>query len=182
MAKPKQNNKTNSNKKNMKNMVKPNYKLISLVIGLMAISFLTIFYAFAWQEPAQSPPAGNVPAPLNVGPEGQAKEGGLILNTGGADIGLIVDKGNVGIGTVTPADKLHVIGNLRLQDGEVRVGEIRLSPFRLDMGTKKIENLAAPTASSDVATKTYVDALAHGGGCYIAWHTSSCAVDYTPQS
>ncbi|MBI2624992.1 MAG: hypothetical protein HYW70_01505, partial [Candidatus Nealsonbacteria bacterium] len=46
-------------------------------------------------EPSQSPPLGNVFAPLNVGNVGQSKAGGLILNTGGAEFGLIVDKGKV---------------------------------------------------------------------------------------
>ena len=39
-----------------------------------------------------------MPTPLNVGPTGQSKEGGLILNTGGAEYGLIVDQGNVEFG------------------------------------------------------------------------------------
>jgi hypothetical protein len=45
-----------------------------------------------------------------VGNTGQSKAGGLVLNTGGAAIGLIIDKGNVGIGTATPANKLEVAG------------------------------------------------------------------------
>jgi len=39
---------------------------------------------------------------LNIGSTGQSKAGGLILNTGGAATGLIVQSGNVGIGTTTP--------------------------------------------------------------------------------
>lgn len=69
----------------------------------------------AWAEPSLDPPGGNIPAPLNTGTFGQSKSGGLILNTGGAGIGLIVDQGNVGIGTQTPVYKLDVVGALRLQ-------------------------------------------------------------------
>jgi hypothetical protein len=61
----------------------------ALVFGILVLVFLAAFYAVAWQEPTQAPPEGNVPAPLNVGPTGQSKEGGLILNTGGAVAGLI---------------------------------------------------------------------------------------------
>ena len=68
-------------------------KITALTFGVLVISFLAVFYAVAWQEPTQAPPEGNVPNPLNVGNVGQEKVGGLILNTGGAEYGLIVDKG-----------------------------------------------------------------------------------------
>ncbi|MFH1780668.1 MAG: hypothetical protein ABH841_01555 [Candidatus Nealsonbacteria bacterium] len=74
-------------------------KLIALTFGVLVISFLATFYVVAWTEPSQAPPAGNVAAPLNSGNVGQSKEGGLILNTGGAVNGLIIDKGNLCIGT-----------------------------------------------------------------------------------
>jgi len=68
-------------------------KIVALTFAILTVAFLAAFYVVAWQEPMQAPPEGNVPAPLNVGNVGQSKEGGLILNTGGALIGLIVDKG-----------------------------------------------------------------------------------------
>jgi len=76
-------------------------------------SVLVVFQAVAFTEPTQSPPDGNVPAPLNVSSFGQSKSGGLILNTGGAATGLIVDKGSVGIGTQSPTQKLDVAGFVR---------------------------------------------------------------------
>lgn len=81
--------------------------------GLPAIiiaTLLVVAIIYAWSEPSQPPPGGNVPAPLNVGPSGQSKEGGLILNTGGAAIGLIVATGTVGIGTTSPGARLDVNG------------------------------------------------------------------------
>lgn len=83
-------------------------KIVALTFGILVITFLVAFYVIAWQEPTQAPPGGNVPTPLNVGKIGQSKEGGLILNTGnattglivgGAEYGLIVDRGKVCIGT-----------------------------------------------------------------------------------
>lgn len=71
---------------------------------------LMVVQVFAWDEPTQAPPGGNAPAPLNVSSIGQTKAGGLLLNTAGADNGLLVDKGNVGIGTLNPLQKLHVVG------------------------------------------------------------------------
>ncbi|MDO8265205.1 MAG: hypothetical protein Q7T34_02450, partial [Candidatus Parcubacteria bacterium] len=87
-------------------------KLVSLSFGVLVLTFALGFYIFAWTEPGQAPPGGNILAPLNIGPAGQSKEGGLILNTGGASSGLIVDKGDVGIGITTPGYKLDVVGSV----------------------------------------------------------------------
>jgi len=77
--------------------------LITILAGLVVTSLV-----WAWSEPTQAPPGGNVYVPLNTGPDGQSKTGGLILNTGGAENGLIVSEGEVGIGISSPARKLHV--------------------------------------------------------------------------
>ncbi|MDP3990902.1 MAG: hypothetical protein Q8P63_01260 [Candidatus Nealsonbacteria bacterium] len=95
-------------------------KLVALTFGVLVISLVIAFYAVAWTEPSQSPPGGNVATPLNIGPTGQSKEGGLILNTGGAAIGLIVVNGDVGIGTTNPGAKLDV------QGGDIRVGIVTI--------------------------------------------------------
>jgi len=87
--------------------------------------FVLNYLVLAWTEPTQSPPEGNVSAPLNVGNTGQSKSGGLIVNTGGAAVGFVVDKGNVGIGTTTPSGKLEVsgTGNVLLNtSGNVGIG------------------------------------------------------------
>ena len=54
-------------------------KIVALIFGILVVAFLAVFYVIAWQEPAQAPPAGNVPAPLNVGPAPQTKEGDLTI-------------------------------------------------------------------------------------------------------
>ncbi len=80
-----------------------------VVLGIAVIA--TISYALAWNPPSANPPSANADAPLNVGSAGQSKSGGLLLNTGGAPIGLVVQNGNVGIGTASPTQKLHVKGS-----------------------------------------------------------------------
>lgn len=113
-------------------------RILSFLPQILALLFILVFAVYAWIEPSQAPPGGNVPAPLNVGTEGQSKAGGLILNTGGAIYGLVADKGNVGIGTVSPGRKLTVVGEISVVNN-------------------KIIDVANPTNPQDVATKNYVD-------------------------
>ncbi len=77
----------------------PFVEKIPLTVGVLVMSFLVIYLAYAWTDPSENPPLGNVPAPLNVGPQGQAKEAGLLLNTSRAPFGLIVHDGIVNLGT-----------------------------------------------------------------------------------
>jgi len=93
-----------------------NLKNFAILIGCL-MAFLVFYLAFAWTEPSATPPAGNVPAPLNVSINAQAKEGSLIVgNNSAVTTGLIVRYGNVGIGTTNPGAKLDVVsGYQRIQ-------------------------------------------------------------------
>jgi hypothetical protein len=82
------------------------------VIAIGIVLGLFLQFARAWTEPTIPPPGGNVGAPLNTSALGQSKIGGLLLNSGGAPNGLIVQNGNVGIGTLIPGAKLDVNGNM----------------------------------------------------------------------
>ena len=66
--------------------------------------------AFAWTSAPGTPPSGNVNAPLDVGSTAQSKVAGLLLNTGNATNGLIVQYGRVGIDTTAPGYPLDVSG------------------------------------------------------------------------
>jgi hypothetical protein len=96
----------------MKNLIK-NTTYWAGILTLGIVLGVTIKMVGAWVEPDQMPPGGNIAAPLNTGNVGQTKLGGLILNTGGSAIGLIVEKGLVGIGTTTPQAELDVNGYIR---------------------------------------------------------------------
>jgi len=91
---------------------------ISLLLILSVVITLGLSVVFqsllaAWTAPLATPPnctSGNpgCDAPVNIGPTGQSKQGGLILNTVGMQNGLIVQSGNVGIGTTNPNEKIEI--------------------------------------------------------------------------
>ncbi len=117
---------------------------------VLAGSVLAALVSFAqapsiWTEPTVAPPGGNTPTPLNVGPAPQTKDAGLWLNIGGAQVGLIVDQGNVGIGTRTPGSKFVVSG-------------------QGDFMNNRIKGVATPIDGLDAVNKDYIDALTGGGG------------------
>ena len=93
-------------------------KSLALILGVLTMSFLVGYLAFAWIGPKASPPEGNVPAPLNVGTTNQIKTGGLGIGGGfyADSPTLVVDAVNhrVGIGTTSPGYKLEVIGTGRV--------------------------------------------------------------------
>ena len=56
-------------------MFKPKLKPVAFLISILILSFAFGYFIFAWTEPSSSPPAGNVPTPINVGTTPQAKAG-----------------------------------------------------------------------------------------------------------
>lgn len=97
-------------------LTKPRKTIISTVLSII-ITTLTvgiIVFAAPWADPTAMPPGNNAPEPVNVSNTGQAKSGGLILNTGGAGIGLLLQNGSMGIGDMTPDTglKLDVEGKI----------------------------------------------------------------------
>lgn len=107
-------------------LFKDSLKIIILSI-VVSFSVFLVLAQGGWVEPTVAPPGGNVAAPLNTGSTGQSKSGGLILNTGGATNGLIVQSGNVGIGTTSPYQTLSVAGNVNIA-GNLTLGTSILFP------------------------------------------------------
>jgi ethanolamine utilization microcompartment shell protein EutS len=95
--------------------------LFEIIFAITFGIFFAIAISLAWTEPSQPPPYGNIAAPLNVGPNAQAKLGGLVLNWGGATTGLIVARGNVGIGTITPMAMLDINDDPSISGSSLRI-------------------------------------------------------------
>jgi hypothetical protein len=101
-------------------MTEKTQKFISFTLGVLAMSILLSYLVFAWNEPSQNPPQGNVAPPLNTSINAQAKEGTLVVgNNSAVTTGLIVRYGNVGIGTTSPAGQLDVSGSFYTRTGEI---------------------------------------------------------------
>lgn len=85
-------------------------------IGILFITlFFSVFFANAqvWTPPTQIPPLGNPSPPLHEGGTAQSKIGGLLIATGSVTNGLIVQNGNVGIGVLSPTQKVDVDGYVK---------------------------------------------------------------------
>ena len=146
---------------------------VALTSGVLAVCFLMGYIVLAWTEPTQSPPEGNVPTPLNVGNVGQSKEGGLILNTGGAAMGLIVQSGKVGIGLsdvgiykMGVGGHLYVGGNVAINGGNLNLGGNLIDSagnIIYNDSTKKIERNRLPFNQGDIVSD---------------WETSAWDTDY----
>jgi len=74
------------------------FQVISVTAASLLLAVLIV--SANWSEPEASPPEGNVEPPLNTSSDGQVKKGGLLLgNDPTVTNGLLVEHGNVGIGT-----------------------------------------------------------------------------------
>jgi len=105
---------------------------IKVIVLALVLSVGISVVSAAWQDAPANPPQSNAPAPINVSSTGQTKEGGLVLNAnGGADYGLIVvgadKKGFVGIGVLTPTQKLDILGKIKIVDGTQGAGKVLTS-------------------------------------------------------
>ncbi|MEK7144403.1 MAG: tail fiber domain-containing protein [Patescibacteria group bacterium] len=91
------------------------YSLVA--VGALILSAGLQVYAFS--EPNTAPPNADVDAPLTTGATEQSKSGGLILNTGGSTNGLIVQSGNVGVGTTSPTALLGIQGAIGVNSSQL---------------------------------------------------------------
>jgi hypothetical protein len=98
---------------------------------------MTASVVYGWTNPTAAPPGANPPAPINVGSATQTKTGGLNI------------QGNVGIGTASPAQRLHLSGSGSqwMQVSDTTVGSIAY--FGIEGGVSKILS-----AGSGIAFRT----------------------------
>lgn len=93
--------------------------LVLAIVIVLGLTFSLQSLLAAWQAPTMDPPDGDFWDLLHSGITPQGKDGPLLVNgVAGAPIGLrvengnlVVNAGNVGIGTESPGAKLEVSGN-----------------------------------------------------------------------
>jgi len=129
-------------------------KSIALILGVLTMSLLISYIVLAaWTNPTATPPGDNVPAPFNVGPENQIKEGSLTLG------GLTVDK--LTVNTIDPVFEI---------DGQNYATYV--SDFA---GGTRME-----TAGSVFVDQSYVidfNDLEKGSNLWLFWKTSNRNMD-----
>jgi len=117
-------------------MTKDFLNSLALFLAVLIFALGAVLATIAWTEPTSAPPAGNIPAPINVGSQAQTKEGPLtikaVLDVKSEVYGQIFRDqdepnyyvnpaspgiagtflGNVGIGTTAPEAKLEINSNI----------------------------------------------------------------------
>jgi uncharacterized protein (TIGR02145 family) len=97
------------------------FKQAAFILSVVILSVGIGYLAIAWTDAPGDPPGcpADYPGcntPLNVSITAQAKQGALVLGANPAvETGLIVQHGNVGIGTTVPGYRLDVNGTFRVQ-------------------------------------------------------------------
>ena len=123
---------------------------IALATGVLLFSAgLQTLAAFT--APSTAPPGADAYAPLHTGPDAQSKVGGLLLNTGGAINGLIVQNGNVGIGTASPTAKLDIAGDIKIGNSNTACTTANVGSLRYNATGKKMEFCSPDGAGAGVS-------------------------------
>ncbi len=101
------------------NKIKQKLLNIGAVLGIALAVFAVTFMVAAWTGPTQTPPDGNVPAPIAA----QSDEPQTVSGSGSLgidqlfrtteDTHLATDSGKVGIGTKSPDYELEVNGDIK---------------------------------------------------------------------
>ncbi|MBI5134606.1 MAG: tail fiber domain-containing protein [Candidatus Taylorbacteria bacterium] len=83
-----------------------NYRTIASALAIASLA-LPFSASAQWSAPTQSPPNGNVSAPINTGTGTQAKNGNLSVNAFSAVLNSYFSQ-NLGVGNSNPSEKLVV--------------------------------------------------------------------------
>jgi hypothetical protein len=104
-------------------------KKLALLVSVFVLSLAFGYFIFAWTEPSQTPPGGNVPTPINVGDSDQVKSGKLGVATDGIDssYGLTVGNSTNRLG-IKSAGNSYFERNLSVM-GSLGIGNFRLKPI-----------------------------------------------------
>ncbi|MCX6787975.1 MAG: hypothetical protein NT108_02305 [Candidatus Kaiserbacteria bacterium] len=143
---------------------------LALVTGVLLFS-ASLQTLAAFTAPTTAPPGADAYAPINTGSGAQSKAGGLLLNTGGAVNGLIVQNGNVGIGTSSPRQKLSVAGVIESAIGGIKFPDGTLQSTAVTAAASST-NIIVPISVGTGSTRT------HEGTVVISSNQSLSGIHY----
>jgi len=105
-------------------------KTIALSVGVLAMVILISYIVSAWTEPSQTPPAGNVPAPINTGGAGQTKKYVDASNKGWLGVATDYYDSTYGltVGYSGNSIGVKVTGNSYF-DGNINIKTFKFSPI-----------------------------------------------------
>ena len=123
-------------------MKNPKLSFLKYLLIFSFSTFLVVFFVQAWQAPTANPPNEDLDEFLTTSDKPQSKLGDLNIGGGlkywitklgdsfalkndAGEIKFILGQdGNIGIGTSTPAEKLHVYGGKIVQDQSGNYGDV----------------------------------------------------------
>ncbi len=161
-----------------------------LILTIILTAALSVNYLFAaWTGPTQAPPGGNTSTPVHVGSTNQVKDGGLSLDAlsvfGGGYF-----QGDVGVGVVTPKQKLDIEGGIEVGNtttetaGTIRWTGVDLEVYDGSAWVSLTSEEAAPAVPA--VDPNYTDCINAGadwvesdGACYFP--NTSCPSGWTPK-
>jgi hypothetical protein len=143
-------------------------KQISYWLGVIAVGIalsLVLQFVRAWTEPSESPPGGNLGAPINSGGSGQTKAGPLGVNSSG--LGALPLQQGMDVGGKTQADDFCLRSD---------PAKCLSSPSGLRVGPPGCNNVL--TLSSTCLTKV-CDVSCSSGHCFFCGRISlGCAATF----
>jgi hypothetical protein len=146
----------------------PEKFLKQLLLAALGLGFVAV--AGAWTRPAQTPPAGNTAAPLNVSPTAQSKSG--VLGVGGLGV--------FGRASISSAAGYSLPGNVQLGvNGAVAAAaycDAQGQNCTTSVGSAVIPGTepAGPTASESDFGGSWRSSP-YGGCAEANWRTGSCS-------
>jgi len=178
-------------------------KITALTFGVLVLVFAIGFLVFAWTEPVQAPPGGNVPTPINVGSTPQTKEAKLTIDAAGGGDALVIKTGgdlriytsdNTGSavlyvdnnGELTTSDNLKVGNTIVKNNGSI---SSNLNADKLDDyhaadlmagggGATYFLACSCPAGSQEVTTVALDNIVSLGGHIAIAWQEEEVYYQY----
>jgi|GEM_PF-4550535 len=114
---------------------------LSQLVSILFVSFVGLLLASgldAWVGPTNTPPQGNVAAPINVGTTSQIKDGTIGVE-GLAVFGTAYIQTKLGVGILSPVVSIQTPGSIKIGDGGEVCQSVTAGAQRYNSTTRQME-------------------------------------------